>query len=118
MARRILRGTIRASQMAAAERGGPRFETLQRHDNLMERDGYEHHFEQLCVEQTLGVLTYYSLASGFLHASIGQNRTCQREPVVEMSTRIQIFRDISTADPFDRSNLDRYLPVRKPLARE
>lgn len=57
---------LRASQVAAAKGGWPRYETLQPHYNLMERAGYERDFEQVCKDQGLGVLTYFSLASGFL----------------------------------------------------
>ncbi len=55
-----------ASQAAAAAIGGPRYETLQPHYNLVERGGYEGTYEKLAVEQGLGVITYWSLASGFL----------------------------------------------------
>lgn len=55
-----------ASQAAAAAIGGPRYETLQPHYNLVERPGYEGTYERLAVEQGLGVITYWSLASGFL----------------------------------------------------
>lgn len=44
----------------------PRYQTLQPEYNLFSREKYETHYEQLAVEQQLGVLTYYSLASGFL----------------------------------------------------
>jgi len=54
------------SQGAAAAQNGPRYETLQPHYNLVERRGYERDYEKLAVEQGLGVIPYYSLASGFL----------------------------------------------------
>jgi aryl-alcohol dehydrogenase-like predicted oxidoreductase len=57
---------LMASQAAAAASGGPRYETLQPHYNLVERPGYEGTYEKLAVEQGLGVITYWSLASGFL----------------------------------------------------
>lgn len=57
---------LRASQAGAAKGGWPRYETLQPHYNLMERAGYERDFEQLCQAEGLGVLTYFSLANGFL----------------------------------------------------
>ena len=43
-----------------------RYQTLQPEYNLFSREKYETEYEQLAVEQQLGVLTYYSLASGFL----------------------------------------------------
>lgn len=48
-------------------RGGlPRYECLQPPYNLYDRDGYEAELEPLCRSQDLGVIAYYSLASGFL----------------------------------------------------
>lgn len=44
----------------------PRYETLQPHYNLLERPGFEDALEPLCTAQGLGVITYWSLASGFL----------------------------------------------------
>jgi aryl-alcohol dehydrogenase-like predicted oxidoreductase len=44
----------------------PRYETLQPHYNLYERDEYESTLESVCVREGLGVIPYFSLASGFL----------------------------------------------------
>ncbi len=44
----------------------PRYETLQPEYNLYDRAGYEAELEPLVHEQSLGVISYYSLASGFL----------------------------------------------------
>ncbi|MDR3516101.1 MAG: aldo/keto reductase [Azospirillaceae bacterium] len=46
--------------------GYPRYETLQPHYNLIERAGFEGALEALCLQQGIGVITYYSLAAGFL----------------------------------------------------
>lgn len=46
--------------------GFPRYETLQPEYNLFDRSEYESGLEALCLEKELGVITYYSLASGFL----------------------------------------------------
>jgi aryl-alcohol dehydrogenase-like predicted oxidoreductase len=54
------------SQRVAADNGWPRYETLQPHYNLVERAGYERDFEGLAHEYGLGVIPYWSLASGFL----------------------------------------------------
>jgi aryl-alcohol dehydrogenase-like predicted oxidoreductase len=43
-----------------------RYQTLQPLYNLYERSGFENGLQQLCEENQLGVITYYSLASGFL----------------------------------------------------
>ncbi len=44
----------------------PRYETLQPWYNLFDREEFESGLEALCLENGLGVIPYYSLASGFL----------------------------------------------------
>jgi aryl-alcohol dehydrogenase-like predicted oxidoreductase len=44
----------------------PRYECLQPHYNLAERADYETNLEPLCAKAGIGVIPYYSLASGFL----------------------------------------------------
>ncbi len=46
--------------------GLPRFECLQPHYNLCERTDYETNLEPVCAAQGLGVISYFSLAKGFL----------------------------------------------------
>jgi aryl-alcohol dehydrogenase-like predicted oxidoreductase len=46
--------------------GRARYEVLQPHYNLAERSIYEGETEDLCTKQKLGVITYFSLAAGFL----------------------------------------------------
>jgi aryl-alcohol dehydrogenase-like predicted oxidoreductase len=48
------------------ENGLPRYECLQPLYNLCERAAFEEALEPLCVKEKLGVLPYFSLASGFL----------------------------------------------------
>jgi aryl-alcohol dehydrogenase-like predicted oxidoreductase len=44
----------------------PRYECLQPHYNLYERAGYEKDLEPLCLQEGIGVIPYFALASGFL----------------------------------------------------
>ncbi len=44
----------------------PRYESLQPEYNLLDRNGYEAELEPLARSEKLGVISYYSLASGFL----------------------------------------------------
>ncbi|WP_317898400.1 aldo/keto reductase [Aurantibacillus circumpalustris] len=44
----------------------PRYQTLQPHYNLMERNIFETDLEKVCLDNKLGVIPYFSLASGFL----------------------------------------------------
>ena len=50
----------------SADKALPNYQTLQPEYNLYEREGYEKGLEQVCIENNLGVITYFSLASGFL----------------------------------------------------
>jgi aryl-alcohol dehydrogenase-like predicted oxidoreductase len=53
---------LRVSQ----QHGHPRYESLQPHYNLVERQAYEADLEPLCLRERIGVIPYFSLASGFL----------------------------------------------------
>ena len=44
----------------------PRYATLQPHYNLYERTTFEGELQSLCVRENIGVITYFSLAAGFL----------------------------------------------------
>jgi aryl-alcohol dehydrogenase-like predicted oxidoreductase len=56
-----------AGALAISARDGlPRYESLQPHYNLYDRADYEEALEKLCREHAVGVIPYYSLASGFL----------------------------------------------------
>ncbi len=48
------------------EKGLPRYESLQPHYNLVERGLFEGDLENECLKEEIGVIPYYSLASGFL----------------------------------------------------
>ena len=50
----------------AREKGLPRYESLQPHYNLMERGLFEGELENEFLKEGIGVIPYYSLASGFL----------------------------------------------------
>ena len=50
----------------SAAHGLPRYESLQPLYNLVERPAYEDALEKVCVDNGLGVLNFYALASGFL----------------------------------------------------
>ncbi len=49
----------------SADQGLPRYDTLQPPYNLMDRS-IEGPLQQLCVDQTVAIISYYGLASGFL----------------------------------------------------
>jgi aryl-alcohol dehydrogenase-like predicted oxidoreductase len=56
-----------AKSLEVSEQAGyPRYESLQPLFNLYDRSDYEKELEPLCREKGLGVISYFSLASGFL----------------------------------------------------
>jgi len=50
----------------SAEKGLPRYQSLQPHYSLVERAEFEGPLEDLCLREKIGTIGYYSLASGFL----------------------------------------------------
>jgi aryl-alcohol dehydrogenase-like predicted oxidoreductase len=59
-------GELREALEVAADAGLARYEVLQPEYNLYDRGSYEGALRDLAVSEGLGVITYYSLASGFL----------------------------------------------------
>lgn len=57
---------IRESLKVSEKEGLPKYQTLQPMYNLMERKEYETNLRNIVKEHDMGVLNYYSLASGFL----------------------------------------------------
>lgn len=69
--REIGASNFSASRLADAlkiskEKGLPRYQSLQPQYSLVERAEFEGPLEDLCLKEKLGVIGYYSLASGFL----------------------------------------------------
>jgi aryl-alcohol dehydrogenase-like predicted oxidoreductase len=57
---------LREALDISARKGLPRYESLQPQYNLVERQEYEAELGPLCRKEQIGVIPYYSLASGFL----------------------------------------------------
>jgi aryl-alcohol dehydrogenase-like predicted oxidoreductase len=56
-----------ADSLSVAQREGlPAYQVLQPEYNLYDRGSYDGALRDLCIKEGLGVVTYYSLASGFL----------------------------------------------------
>ena len=69
--REIGASNFSASRLAEAlkistDKGLPRYQSLQPHYSLVERAEFEGPLEDLCLKEKIGVIGYYSLASGFL----------------------------------------------------
>jgi len=57
---------LAASLTAAREHTLPSYQVLQPEYNLYDRNQFEGALRELCIKENIGVVTYYSLASGFL----------------------------------------------------
>jgi aryl-alcohol dehydrogenase (NADP+) len=57
---------LREALEISAREGLPRYQALQPHYNLLERQRYEGELAELCAEQNVACVPYYALASGFL----------------------------------------------------
>ncbi|MDB5124669.1 MAG: ral stress protein 69 [Mucilaginibacter sp.] len=57
---------LREALQVSKENNFAAYQCLQPEYNLYEREYYENELEPVCRERNLGVITYYSLASGFL----------------------------------------------------
>ncbi len=64
----------------SSKEGLARYETLQPEYNLYDREGYENGLEQVAVKNGLGVINYYSLASGFLSGKYKKPQDVGKSP--------------------------------------
>jgi aryl-alcohol dehydrogenase-like predicted oxidoreductase len=60
--------------------GLPRYESMQPRYNLLDRDGYEGDLQKCCESAGLGVITYSSLASGFLSGKYRSKSDLTKSP--------------------------------------
>lgn len=74
------------AMQVSQQKGLPRYETLQPEYNLHAREGYEKDLAPVAAKYGIGVITYFSLASGFLsgkYKSTGDTHGAQRESRVQ-----------------------------------
>ncbi|MEA2834614.1 MAG: hypothetical protein QOG66_2816, partial [Methylobacteriaceae bacterium] len=64
----------------SARKGLPRYESLQPQYNLVERKDYEAELGPLCRKEQIGVIPYYSLASGFLTGKYRSKQDASKSP--------------------------------------
>jgi len=70
-----------AEALQVSERNGyPRYESLQPLYNLYDRAEYEAELEPLCLDKGLGVIPYFSLASGFLTGKYRSESDLSKSP--------------------------------------
>jgi aryl-alcohol dehydrogenase-like predicted oxidoreductase len=71
---------IRESLGTSQKHSWPRYESLQPHYNLYERAGYETGLEPTVLKEKLGIIPYYSLASGFLTGKYRSEADLSKSP--------------------------------------
>jgi aryl-alcohol dehydrogenase-like predicted oxidoreductase len=59
-------GRLAEALRVADDKGLPRYTAMQPELNLLDREQYEGALQKLCIDEGLGVVTYFSLASGYL----------------------------------------------------
>jgi aryl-alcohol dehydrogenase-like predicted oxidoreductase len=71
---------LKAALEASAKHGYPRYESLQPHYNLYEREIFEKELEAVCLENEIGVVNYFSLAAGFLTGKYRSEADLNKSP--------------------------------------
>ncbi|MBD0371781.1 MAG: aldo/keto reductase [Pyrinomonadaceae bacterium] len=69
---------LEESLLVSHENGLPGYESLQPLYNLYDREAFEAELEPLCLEKNIGVISYFSLASGFLSGKYRSERDADK----------------------------------------
>jgi aryl-alcohol dehydrogenase-like predicted oxidoreductase len=92
---------LKASLDASTRDGLPRYQSLQPLYSLVERDTFEGELEALCLKENVGVIGFYSLASGFLtgkYRSTEDMKGRVRAPRVEKYVNEKGFKVLEALD--------------------
>ena len=71
---------LEAALAASKAKGLPRYEVLQPEYNLADRQGFESGLADLCKREDIGVITYFSLAKGFLSGKYRSEADLSKSP--------------------------------------
>jgi len=71
---------LKAALAVSKANGWARYESLQPEYNLYDRDGFEETLEPLCLDEGLGVISYFSLARGFLSGKYRSEADISQSP--------------------------------------
>jgi aryl-alcohol dehydrogenase-like predicted oxidoreductase len=71
---------LREALRICDSRHWPRYESLQPNYNLYDRADFERDAEAVCLEKDIGVITYFSLASGFLTGKYRSKEDFKKSP--------------------------------------
>lgn len=85
----------------SGQEGLPRYESMQPNYNLYDRSDFESRMQPLCLRNEIGVISYFSLASGFLtgkYRSAGDLANKARERMVKKYLNERGFRILEALD--------------------
>ena len=71
---------LSAALSISARKDLPRYQVLQPEYNLYDRSAFEGPLRDLCIAENIGVITYYSLASGFLTGKYRSEADLSKSP--------------------------------------
>jgi aryl-alcohol dehydrogenase-like predicted oxidoreductase len=71
---------LEAALAVSKAKGLPRYEVLQPEYNLADRQGFESGLADLCAREEIGVITYFSLAKGFLSGKYRSEADLSKSP--------------------------------------
>ncbi len=71
---------LESALATAKEHGLPRYEVMQPEYNLADRAGFEGGLAELCLREEIGVITYFSLARGFLSGKYRSEADLSKSP--------------------------------------
>ena len=97
---------ISESLKVAREKDLPQYEVLQPEYNLLERDNFENQYRPIAEENELGVITYFSLASGFLTGKYRKEEDLDgaREGMVKKYFNEQGLKKLNTLDQVSKAH--------------
>ncbi len=93
---------LQQALQVSKQHGYPRYESLQPHYNLCERAEYELHLEPLCLREGLGVISYFSLASGFLSGKYRTEADVAQSPRGQAAKKYMNERGFKILDALDQ----------------
>lgn len=82
--------------------GHPSYQSLQTLYNLYDREDYEVKLERLCLEKGLGVITYFSLASGFLTGKYRSDKDLSKSARRDFAKKYLTKRGFRILDALDQ----------------
>ena len=93
---------LREALKVSRQGGYPRYETLQPEYNLYDRADYESQLEAFCLENGLGVISYYSLARGFLTGKYRSEKDADKSVRGEGACKMLTERGLGILEALDR----------------